>query len=75
MDQPTPYRIVIRGVAGTRLLRPFEDEFTATTVDGDTVLVGLVTDAAHLHGLLVHLTSLNAEVVSVTTHSTRSTNP
>lgn len=75
MDEPTTYRIVIRGEAGTRLLRPFEDDFTVTTIDGDTTLVGPVSDAAHLHGLLVHLTSLNAEVLSVNTLAPRSQHP
>ena len=65
MDEPTGYRIVIRGDAGERVLRPFADDFTVTSADGGTALVGPVRDAAHLHGLLVHLTALNAEVVSV----------
>ncbi|MCB1004041.1 MAG: hypothetical protein KDB35_07615 [Acidimicrobiales bacterium] len=65
MDEPTRYRIVIRGEAGARALRPFADEFTVARVDGGSALEGPVRDAAHLHGLLVHLTALNAEVVSL----------
>ncbi|HMQ25959.1 MAG TPA: hypothetical protein PKA98_08220 [Acidimicrobiales bacterium] len=80
MDEPTRYRIVIRGDAGARALRPFADDFTVVRVEAGTALDGTVRDAAQLHGLLVHLTSLNAEVVSVNpvpnTHQTdRSTSP
>ncbi|MDY7102298.1 MAG: hypothetical protein S0880_14020 [Actinomycetota bacterium] len=65
MDEPTTYHIVIRGRAGARVLHPFVDDFVvAATPAGDTSVTGPVTDAAHLHGLLVHLTSLDAEVVS-----------
>ncbi len=75
MDEPTTYRIVIRGEAGDRVRRPFGDEFSATTIDGDTAFVGPVRDAPHLHGLLVHLTSLNVEVLSVNRLEARSTQP
>lgn len=65
VDEPTTYCIVIRGRVGARVLRPFVDDFdVALTPDGDTSVTGRITDAAQLHGLLVHLTSLNAEVVS-----------
>jgi hypothetical protein len=65
VDEPTTYRIVIRGRAGARALHPFVDDFVVvTTPEGHTSMTGAVTDAAHLHGLLVHLTSLNVEVVS-----------
>ncbi|MEZ5239778.1 MAG: hypothetical protein R2716_12805 [Microthrixaceae bacterium] len=64
MDQPSTYRIEIRGHPGDRLLRPFED-FEVLERATSTALVGPVTDASHLHGLIVHLTSLNAEVLSV----------
>jgi hypothetical protein len=67
MATPAQYRIVIRGAAGARALRPFLDDFVpSVTGDGDMCLTGVVRDAAHLHGLLVHLTSLNAELISVT---------
>jgi hypothetical protein len=66
MPQPTTYEILIRGRASTRILRPLLDDFTVEhQADGATRLVGSITDPSHLHGLLAHLTSLNAEVISV----------
>jgi hypothetical protein len=66
MSTPTAYEIVLRGRASARLLRPFLDDFTIDhRDDGVTRLVGDVGDAAHLHGLLAHLTSVGAEVVSL----------
>ena len=66
MSEPTSYEIVIRGRATDRLLRPLLDDFT---IDhgrhGVTRLVGDIGDPAHLHGVLAHLTSVNAEVVSI----------
>ncbi|MCU1499264.1 MAG: hypothetical protein JWM47_3217 [Acidimicrobiales bacterium] len=66
MSEPTTYEIVIRGRASARLLRPLLDDFTVHhTGDGVTRLVGDIADPAHLHGVLAHLTSVNAEVISV----------
>lgn len=67
MFQPTTYEIVIRGRASARLLRPFLDDFTIDHADdGVTRLIGDIGDASHLHGVLAHLTSVSAEVVSIT---------
>ena len=66
MSDPTTYEIVIRGRASARLLRPLLDDFTIDHAsDGVTRLVGDIRDASHLHGVLSHLTSVNAEVVSI----------
>ncbi len=66
MTEPTSYEIVIRGRASARLLRPLLDDFTVDyDTEGVTRLVGDIGDPSHLHGVLAHLTSLNAEVVSV----------
>ena len=66
MSTPTTYVIVLRGRASARLLRPFLDDFTIDHSSGGvTRLVGDIGDAAHLHGLLAHLTSVSAEVVSL----------
>ena len=63
---PITYEIRIRGRASHRLLRPLLDDFAIhQDRDGDTRMVGDITDPAQLHGLLAHLTSLNAEVISV----------
>jgi NADPH:quinone reductase-like Zn-dependent oxidoreductase len=66
MPEPTTYEVVIRGRASARLLRPLVDDFAIDhSRDGVTRLVGDVGDAAHLHGILAHLTSVNAEVISI----------
>jgi hypothetical protein len=66
MSEPTTYEIVLRGHASGRLLRPLVDDFTVDhTREGTTRLVGDIGDAAHLHGVLAHLTSVNAEVISI----------
>ncbi len=66
MPPRTRYEIVIRGRASTSLLRPLLDDFTIDhATDGVTRLVGEIIDPAHLHGVLMHLTSVNAEVISV----------
>jgi hypothetical protein len=68
---PTTYEIVLRGRASARLLRPLLDDFSVDhPVDGFTRLVGGITDAAHLHGVVAHLTSVNIELISVAPIST-----
>jgi hypothetical protein len=66
MFKPTAYEIVIRGRATARLLRPLLDDFAVDHAhDGVTRLIGEVRDAAHLHGVVAHLTSVNAELISI----------
>lgn len=65
MPQPTTYEIVIRGLAGERTLRPLADDFVIAHVDGTTRLTGPIRDPSHLHGVLVHLASVAAELVRV----------
>jgi len=66
MTEPTTYEIVIKGRASARFLRPLLDDFSADhTSDGVTRLIGEVRDAAHLHGVVAHLTSVNAELISI----------
>ncbi|MCH9806074.1 hypothetical protein K0U73_19995 [bacterium] len=66
MSEPTTYEIVLRGRAGTRILWPLIDDFVLTqTADGNTQLVGKICDPSHFHGILAHLTSVNAEVISL----------
>jgi hypothetical protein len=68
---PTTYEIVLRGRASARLLRPLLDDFSVDhPVDGFTRLVGGITDAAHLHGVVAHLTSVNIDLISVAPIST-----
>jgi hypothetical protein len=66
MSEPTTFEIVIKGRASARLLRPLLDDFTFHHCDdGTTRLVGVVRDAAHLHGVVSHLTSVNVELISI----------
>ncbi len=66
MTATTTYEIVLRGRPSARLLRPLLDDFTFDHgSDGVTRLVGEVSDRAHLHGIVAHLTSVNVEVVSI----------
>jgi hypothetical protein len=74
MNEPATYEIVIRGRANARVLHPLLDDFVCEHLDdragdqgsvGVTRLVGVVHDPAHLHGLVAHLTSMNAELISI----------
>ncbi len=66
MPHPHRYQIDIRGRVTERILRPVTDEFTIdSTTAGNTRLTGEIRDPSHLHGLLAHFTSMNAEVVSL----------
>ncbi|MDO8388979.1 MAG: hypothetical protein Q7V57_00695 [Actinomycetota bacterium] len=66
MSEPTTFEIVLRGRASARLLRPLLDDFTFQhPSDGTTRLVGVVRDAAHLHGVVAHLTAVNVELISI----------
>lgn len=66
MSTPTTYEIVIKGRASARLLRPLLDEFAIDhDLDGVTRLTGDVRDASHLHGIVAHLTSVGAELISI----------
>lgn len=66
MTTTTTYEIVIRGRATERFLRPLLDDFTIDhDLEGVTRLTGDVRDAAHLHGIVAHLTSVGAELVSI----------
>jgi len=67
MDEPVTYEIVIRGRATERLLGPLVDDFAVDhPVLGRTRLTGVIRDPAHLHGVVAHLTSVTAEIVSLT---------
>ena len=66
MFQPTTYEIVIRGRANARILHPLLDDFVCDHSDeGVTRLIGEVQDPAHLHGVVAHLTAVNAELISI----------
>ena len=84
MTAPTTYEIVIKGRASARFLRPLLHDFSVDhSLEGVTRLIGVVRDAAHLHGVVAHLTSVNVELISIAplatglshTHDERSTSP
>jgi hypothetical protein len=66
MNTTTTYQIVIKGRATARFLRPLFDEFAIDhDTDGVTRLTGDIRDASHLHGIVAHLTSVGAELISI----------
>ena len=66
MTTATTYEIVIKGRASTRVLRPLIDDFVIDhSIEGITRVSGVVRDAAHLHGIVAHLTSVGAELISI----------
>ena len=66
MTTATTYEIVIKGRASTRFLRPLIDDFVIDhCVEGVTRVTGDIRDAAHLHGIIAHLTSVGAELISI----------
>ena len=67
MNEPITYEIVIRGHASERMLGALRDDFAIETTDaGTTRMTGTIRDAAHLHGVVTHLTSLAIGIVSLT---------
>ncbi|MGH1488546.1 MAG: hypothetical protein ACRBK7_03995 [Acidimicrobiales bacterium] len=67
MKQPTTYEIVVRGRATERLLRSIIDDFVVDYPEsGRTRLTGAIRDPSHLHGVVAHLTSVAAEIISIT---------
>ena len=61
---PTIYRIVVRGELSQRYVPAF-DGMTLATGEGQTTIIGPVTDQAHLHGLLDRVGDLGLELLSV----------
>jgi hypothetical protein len=61
---PTIYRIVVRGELSHRYVPAFEG-MTLATGEGQTAIIGPVTDQAHLHGLLNRVSDLGLELLSV----------
>lgn len=59
------YRLVVEGELGPRCTSAFEG-MQVEYRDGNTVLVGDVTDQAHLQGLLDRVARLGLKLVSLT---------
>ena len=67
MNEPISYEIVIRGHASERMVGAFRDDFAIEVTDaGTTRMTGAIRDAAHLHGVVTHFTSLAIDIVSLT---------
>lgn len=67
MNEPVTYEIVTRGHASERMLGAFRDDFAIETTDaGTTRMTVAIRDAAHLHGVITHFTSLAIDIVSLT---------
>jgi hypothetical protein len=62
--EPTVFRIVVRGELSPRYVPAFQG-LTLATGDGQTAIVGPVTDQAHLHGPLNRIGDLGLELISV----------
>ena len=66
MNEPITYEIVIRCNASQRVLGALRDDFAIEATDaGTTRMTGAIRDAAHLLGVVTHLTSLAIAIVSL----------
>jgi hypothetical protein len=65
MTIASAYRVELRGRLSEQVLGPYACEFVISRTHDRTVLSGTVRDAAHLHGIVTHLTSLGLDLVSV----------
>lgn len=76
MNTRNTYEIVIKGRATARILRPLLDDFAIDhSVEGCTRLTGDVRDSAHLHGIVAHLSAVNAELISIGPTTPHTTTP
>ena len=67
MPAAPTHEFVVRGRIARHQLGPFLDDFAVShDEEGQTRLVGVVIDAAHVHGLVAHLASINAELIAIT---------
>ena len=64
-NQPTVYKIRIKGHLGSQWTDWFEGLTVTLEDDGTTLLTGLVIDQAALHGLLKKVRDLGMPLVSV----------
>ena len=66
MTTSTAYRIELRGRLSDDILGPYAYDFVISRSPVNTVLTGPIRDAAHLHGIVTHLTSVGLELINVT---------
>jgi len=65
MDDPTSYKIEIKGNLDAAWLDWFEGLTIVNQVNGTAVLWGPIADQAALHGVLQRIGSLGLELISV----------
>ncbi len=66
MAEPCTHELILRGRVRTHLLRPILHDFSVCySPTGTTILTGAIREAAHLHGVVIHLTSLGLELISL----------
>lgn len=61
----TTYRIRVKGIPGKKWSSWFEEFDLITQANGETLMVGPITDQAALHGLLARLRNLGLPLISV----------
>lgn len=64
-DEPTIYRIRVKGHLAPRWEQWFEPMTITPQPDGDTLLAGPVVDQAALHGVLKRIRDLGLPLVSI----------
>jgi hypothetical protein len=67
---PVLYRVVVEGELGPRYASAF-DGMTLVPLNGQTALVGTVTDQAHLQGLLERIARMGLQLVSIAPEGSR----
>ena len=64
-DEPTIYRIRVKGHLAPRWARWFEPLAIAPLPNGDSLLTGALVDQAALHGVLKRIRDLGLPLVSI----------
>jgi hypothetical protein len=64
IDEPAIYHIQVWGQLDQKWVDWF-DGFTITPINGETLLTGLITDQAALHGILAKIRDLGLSIISV----------
>lgn len=65
MEQPTTYQIRIQGQLDRSWSEWFGGLAIVSGVPGETLLTGLITDQAALHGILDQLYAMNLPLISI----------
>lgn len=63
-DKPGRYEIRVKGILG-KMWSDWFDGFEITLLEDETLLTGLVTDQAALHGLLAKVRDIGVTLLSI----------